>query len=185
MIGTVSILVFAFAILAWMWWFELRLSRTLDMAEGTCDQADRALGWITEKAAPAIERVAALAPELADALVTHRTVLETLPLWMRREFTEPPVVIEAEEMPVTDPEPKTEPNPAVRPRPMPGPRTKPDGLPANGGVKRARLTATSDVDRATSEAGREPDVEYAHVLARLEDQMFEWRQFSASMEGTK
>jgi hypothetical protein len=42
-IGTITTLVFAFALLAWMWIFELRLSRVLDHAE---DLVDRQFGSV-------------------------------------------------------------------------------------------------------------------------------------------
>jgi hypothetical protein len=156
-----------------------RSARTLDMAEGASDQTDRALGWITREAVPAIERVAALAPELAEVLVTHRAVLASLPA--------APPAAQAQEAPVTA-EPTTQPDiPAQprRPRPGPGPTTEPDGLPANHGVKRARLTAATDIDRDTAEAGYEHDVEYARMLAEMEDQMRSWEKYRDSLEWTK
>jgi hypothetical protein len=170
--------IFDAALIVALYLLGIRAARILTLAEMAADDTDRALGWITEKAAPAIERVAALAPELADVLVTHRAAVADL------ARPEPPAVTEAEETPVpTQPEIPAQPN--RRPRPGPGPQTRPDGLPANRGVKRARLTAATDIDRATAEAAYEHDPDYARMLAETEDHMHNFRRYRDSFEWAK
>jgi hypothetical protein len=161
--------IFDAALIVALYLLGIRAARILTLAEMAADDTDKALGWITEKAAPAIERVAALAPELADVLVTHRAVLETLPAAMHRDF-QPPVVIEAEETPVP-----TQPDIPAQPKRRPRPGPAPDTVPTNRAITPEAITGGE----------REPDVEYARILADLEDQMHTWRKYRESLEWAK
>lgn len=154
MIAWITTLVFALALLAWMLIFELRLARLLDLAEGTGDQADRALGfitahaaWIADHAAPAVERIAAIAPELADALVTHRTAV-AMPL-------------------AVQPVPPAQ----HRPRPSPGPRTVPEQHAIRHGQRQAEHHANG--------GQRIDDPGLAHDLARIENTLHDFRTMLA------
>jgi hypothetical protein len=148
-----------------------RDQRLLDEFDRTTDDADIATRAVVRHDEELTE-IRDWIADITDVLVTHHA--------------EPPAA-QAQEAPVTA-EPTTQPDiPAQprRPRPGPGPTTEPDGLPANHGVKRARLTAATDIDRDTAEAGYEHDVDYARMLAEMEDPLHEWRKYRDSLEWTK
>jgi hypothetical protein len=160
----ITFLVFALATLAWMWLLEHRTAYLLDLAEATCDQADRALAFITDHAAPAIERIAAIAPELADVLVTHRTFVAGLGT--------PPVVVEVvephQEEPMPDQPADTVPNlPAQKPR-RPKPRPTPT-VPDN-------VAVAAGTQAAEDAANGQEDAFMVAYRAELDRQVAEWRQ---------
>jgi hypothetical protein len=156
--------IFDAALIVALYLLGIRAARILTLAEMAADDTDKALGWITDKAAPAIERVAALAPELADVLVTHRAAVADL------ARPEPPAVTEAEETPVPT-QPEIPAQPKRRPRPGPAP----DTVPTNRAITPEAITGGQ----------REPDVEYARILADLEDQMRSWEKYRESLEWAK